>query len=91
MYWEVKGNQTQRVVNIFNTDLRSPFYGSNWGHKVIDFGFWLVPPLLLVFELLIALRGDKQPYAGSLEGWSDLPLGPTLWLMLLDLLPCVHH
>ena len=46
------------------------------GHKITDFVFGLLFPLILLLQVLNVLGGNYKLYTGSLCGLSDLSSGP---------------
>ena len=53
-----------------------PLYGSNWGHKIANFEFLPLSPLLLLLYLQNVLRGIEKEYVESLNSRSVLPPDP---------------
>ena len=60
----------------------TPPYGSNWGHKIADFEFLPLSPLLLLLWLQNILRGIGKAYVESLNSRSVLSPDPPLWAKL---------
>ena len=51
-------------------------YGSKWGHKIADFEFLPLSPLLLLLKLQNILRGIGKAHVESLNSRSILPPTP---------------